>query len=216
MMLAFFGASPLTSGVVEVALARLLARGEPDDVGWSPLSKKGMDLSAAVPRPSAGWDAAMLAIRLSVNGRAYALSVAPDASLLSVIRNQIGLLGTKENCLEAECGVCTVLVDGRAVNSCIMLAALCEGAEITTIEGLGGADPLQEAFLRRGAVQCGFCIPGMIFTARSFLDGCAAMPTREEVREGLCGTLCRCTGYSSIIDAVIDVAAERFGGDPCS
>lgn len=160
-----------------------------------------------------------IGIRLSVNGAEHDIVVSPDATLLVVLREQIGLTGAKPNCLEAECGVCTVLVDGRAVNSCIMLAALCEGREITTIEGIGTAgcpDPLQEAFLKHGAVQCGFCIPGMVLTAKSFLDGHdGEVPTRDAIREALSGTLCRCTGYGRIVDAVMDVAIERFGRAPC-
>lgn len=157
---------------------------------------------------------AALPLRLRVNGIDHDVTVAPHATLLSVLRSQIGLLGAKENCLEAECGVCTVLADGLAINSCIVLAARCEGQDIVTIEGLGAdgeVDPLQAAFLRHGAVQCGFCIPGMILTAKSFLDeNEGRMPTREEVREGISGTLCRCTGYVKIIDAVMDVAAQRM------
>jgi carbon-monoxide dehydrogenase small subunit len=161
-----------------------------------------------------------LDLRLSVNGRLHDISVASDTSLLHAIRNQIGLTGTKENCLEAECGVCTVLLDGRAVNSCIVLAAMCVGREVTTIEGIGKdgtPDPLQDAFLKHGAVQCGYCIPGMILTARSFLDEHeGGVPDRAEVREALSGTLCRCTGYGRIVDAVMEVAAGQFGGKPCS
>lgn len=159
-------------------------------------------------------------LQLAVNGRRYAISAPSHATLLQVIRNNIGLPGTKENCLESECGVCTVLLDGKAVTSCIVLAAMCEGREITTIEGLevdGEPDPLQLAFLRHGAVQCGYCIPGMILTARSYLDEIGpVMPSRDDVREALSGTLCRCTGYGRIVDAVMDVAADHVGSNPCS
>lgn len=149
-------------------------------------------------------------LRLSINGDACEVAVEPHWTLLHVLRTQLGLMGTKENCLEAECGVCTVLIDGKAMTSCIMLAAEVEGRLITTIEGLGTPDaphPLQEAFVAHGAVQCGYCIPGMILTAKSFLDeNPDRVPTRDEVREAISGTLCRCTGYRKIIDAVVDFA----------
>jgi len=134
-----------------------------------------------------------------------------------VLRGELGLTGTKENCLEAECGVCTVLLDGKAVNSCILLALQCAGRSIVTIEGLGDPEhlhPLQAAFVECGAVQCGYCIPGMILTAKSFLDECRGrLPSEPEIREALSGTLCRCTGYQKIVDAVA-LAARRMGGAP--
>lgn len=152
-------------------------------------------------------------LNIIVNGENHQVLVEPHWTLLQVLRNEIGMMGTKENCLEAECGVCTVLVDGKAVNSCILLAGQVEGRSITTIEGIGNPEhlhPLQETFIECGAVQCGYCIPGMILAAKSFLDenpGCR--PTRDEIREGLAGTLCRCTGYRKIVDAVA-AAAERM------
>lgn len=154
----------------------------------------------------------LIDLRFTVNGQSVDLSVEPHWTLLHVLRNELGLTGAKENCLEAECGVCTVLVDGAAVASCIRLAAQCQGRSVTTIEGLTTGDelnPIQEAFLAHGAVQCGFCIPGMVLTAKSFIDeNGGAELSEEDVREGLCGTLCRCTGYQKIIDAVISAAAR--------
>ena len=152
-------------------------------------------------------------IELDVNGQTYEALVAPAASLLELLREELGLTGTKTNCLEAECGVCTVLVDGMAVNSCTMLAAQCAGKRIVTIEGLsqGAAlHPLQRAFIDHGAVQCGYCIPGMILNAKAlFAEN--PRPSREAIREALAGTLCRCTGYEKILDAVEAVARGDYG-----
>ena len=150
-------------------------------------------------------------ITLTINDERHEVHAEAHASLLDVLRGDLGLTGTKENCLEAECGVCTVLVNGAAVNSCILLAAQCEGREIVTIEGLardGELHPLQRAFIDGGAVQCGYCIPAMILSAKAFLDECPT-PTEAQVREALAGTLCRCTGYQKIADAVIAAAAAR-------
>jgi carbon-monoxide dehydrogenase small subunit len=150
---------------------------------------------------------------LTINGERHEILIEPHWTLLYVLRNLIGMTGTKENCLEAECGVCTVLLDGKSVNSCILLAKQAAGHNITTIEGIGDPEhlhPLQVAFIEAGAVQCGYCIPGMILTAKSYLDeNPDYIPTRDEVREALAGTLCRCTGYRKIIDAVV-LAAERM------
>lgn len=148
---------------------------------------------------------------LSVNGRRYRLSVPAHATLLDVLRNELEQTGTKTNCLEAECGVCTVVLDGKSVASCTVLAAQCNGRSVTTIEGLAEGQnlhPLQEAFVEMGAVQCGYCIPGMIMTAKAFLDE-NPRPTRDAVREAIAGTLCRCTGYSKIVDAIM-VASQRL------
>ena len=150
---------------------------------------------------------------LTINGERHEILIEPHWTLLHVLRKVIGMTGTKENCLEAECGVCTVLLDGKSVNSCILLAMQAAGRSVTTIEGLGDPEhlhPLQAAFIETGAVQCGYCIPGMILTAKSYLDeNPGYAPTRDEVREALVGTLCRCTGYRKIIDAVV-LAAERM------
>lgn len=153
-----------------------------------------------------------VSLDLMINDELHSVSVEPHWTLLHVLRNVIGLTGTKENCLEAECGVCTILLDGAAVTSCILLALQCRGRRITTIEGLASADrldSLQEAFIEHGAVQCGYCIPGMILTARSYLNENPGPHTSEEIREGIAGTLCRCTGYQKIVDAVAAVAAAE-------
>ena len=153
-------------------------------------------------------------LTLQVNGEIHEVLAEPHHTLLDVLRAELGLTGTKENCLEAECGVCTVLLDGQAVNSCILLAAECPGRAITTIEGLGGPDglhALQQAFIEHGAVQCGYCIPGMILSAKAFLDEHPA-PTEAQVREALAGNLCRCTGYQKIVEAVLAAAGGPAGG----
>lgn len=149
-----------------------------------------------------------LALTLTINSERHEVLTEPHRTLLDVLRVDLGLTGTKENCLEAECGVCTVLLDRRAVNSCIVLAAQCQGREVVTIEGLardGVLDPLQQAFIDHGAVQCGYCIPGMILSAKAFLEECPDS-TEAEVREALAGNLCRCTGYQKIADAVLAAA----------
>jgi carbon-monoxide dehydrogenase small subunit len=149
-----------------------------------------------------------LALTLTINGERHEVLTEPHRTLLDVLRVDLGLTGTKENCLEAECGVCTVLLDGQAVNSCILLAAQSAGREVVTIEGLardGILHPLQQAFIDHGAVQCGYCIPGMILSAKAFLEERPGA-TEAEVREALAGNLCRCTGYQKIADAVVDAA----------
>jgi carbon-monoxide dehydrogenase small subunit len=149
-------------------------------------------------------------VTLNVNGAEHTLDMPAHQTLLRVLRDRLDLTGTKECCTEGECGACTVLVDGQAVDSCLALAVELDGAEITTIEGLrggGGLDPLQEAFLQAGAVQCGFCIPGMIVTARHFLDR-NPEPSRAEVAEAMSGNLCRCGGYSRIVEAVLAAAGR--------
>jgi carbon-monoxide dehydrogenase small subunit len=149
---------------------------------------------------------------LTINGERQELAIEPHWTLLQVLRNRLGLTGTKENCLEAECGVCTVLLDGKAVNSCILLAWQCEGRSVVTIEGIGDPEhlhPLQAAFIEHGAVQCGYCIPGMILTAKSFLDEHpGSEPSEEAIREAIAGTLCRCTGYQKIVDAIAAAAKQ--------
>jgi len=150
----------------------------------------------------------MLRIEMTVNGGLRALDVAPSHTLLDVLRDQIGLTGTKECCLVGECGACTVIVDGRSIDSCLMLAVEADGAEVTTIEGLavdGRLSPLQEAFLDKGAVQCGFCIPGQVLSAQALL-ATNQHPTLAEVQEGLAGNLCRCAGYQQIFEAVLATA----------
>jgi carbon-monoxide dehydrogenase small subunit len=147
-------------------------------------------------------------ITLAVNGRARSLEVAPWHTLLDVLRDELGLTGTKECCLVGECGACTVLLDGRAVDSCLVLAVEADGSAVTTVEGLavdGRLSPLQQAFLDHGAAQCGFCIPGQLVAARALLDA-TPRPTRADVEEGLAGNLCRCAGYEQIIEAVLATA----------
>jgi aerobic carbon-monoxide dehydrogenase small subunit len=147
-------------------------------------------------------------LSLSINGERHELSVEPSRTLLEVLRTDLGLTGTKENCLDAECGVCTVLLDGVAVNACVLLAVRCRERSIVTIEGLAGRGelhPLQRAFIDHGAVQCGYCIPGMILAAKAYLDEHPS-PSEDAVREALAGNLCRCTGYQKIVEAVLSAA----------
>jgi carbon-monoxide dehydrogenase small subunit len=130
--------------------------------------------------------------------------VATDISALTMLRETLGLSGTKYGCGEGECGACTVLVDGASVNSCLVFAVDCDGREVTTIEGLAGdarAERLQRAFTAYGAVQCGFCTPGMILAAKALLDS-NPHPTEAEIRQGISGNLCRCTGYENIVRAI--------------
>ncbi len=148
-------------------------------------------------------------IDLTVNGRDRSIDVAPHHTLLEVLRDDLGLTGTKECCLVGECGACTVLVDGVSVDSCLMLGVEAAGTSVTTVEGLAVGDrlhPLQQAFLDTGAVQCGFCIPGQLIAAHALLAQ-NAHPSRAEIEEGLAGNLCRCAGYEQIIEAVAAAAA---------
>jgi carbon-monoxide dehydrogenase small subunit len=150
-------------------------------------------------------------LHTSVNGRAYALEVSPNQTLLDFLRDTLGLTGTKRGCEIGECGACTVLLDGVAVNSCLVLAPQVEGREITTVEGLvtgSTLTPLQEAFLDREAVHCGFCTPGVLMSARDLLDHNPS-PTEQEIRVAISGNLCRCTGYVQIVEA-IDEAAQKM------
>jgi carbon-monoxide dehydrogenase small subunit len=151
-----------------------------------------------------------LEIQVTVNGRLQRLAVAPHHTLLKVLQNELDLIGSKECCGEGECGACTVLVDGRAVNACLMLAVEADGCQVITIEGLASGerlDPLQEAFIAAGAVQCGFCTPGMIMAAKYLLMN-NPHPTLEEVQEGLAGNLCRCAAYSRIAEAVLTASGQ--------
>jgi aerobic carbon-monoxide dehydrogenase small subunit len=155
-----------------------------------------------------------ISIQLRVNSKDYTLSIAPNARLLDVIREDLGLTGTKEGCSIGECGACTLLMDGKKVNSCMVLAAQADGAEILTIEGVNGSDgelhPLQKAFIDAGAVQCGFCTPGMIMSALELLND-NLEPTEDEIKEAISGNLCRCTGYKQIVDAVQLAARNMLG-----
>lgn len=146
-------------------------------------------------------------VTLTVNGEVYEIAAAPNQTLLEVLRDELRLTGTKEACGMGACGACTVLMDGKAVLSCVMLAVNAQGREITTIEGLaegGELHPIQKAFHEKGAVQCGYCTPGMIMTTKAFLDG-NPHPTREEAKEAISGNLCRCTGYAKIVEAIVSV-----------
>ncbi len=141
---------------------------------------------------------------LTVNGMAYEVEARPTARLLDVLRDQLGLTGTKEGCAEGECGACTVIVDGRAVNSCVMLAVQARGKKILTVEGLaddGELDLLQRKFVEYGAVQCGYCTPGMLMSAKALLLA-NPVPSEQDIRIALAGNLCRCTGYTAIVAAV--------------
>jgi len=152
-----------------------------------------------------------LAISLRVNGRARELEVAVHHTLLEVLRDEVGLTGTKECCVVGECGACTVLVDGRSVNSCLMLAVEADGTEVRTVESLavdGELDPLQTAFLDNSAAQCGFCIPGQLMSATALLEG-VDEPTDAQIQEALAGNLCRCAGYEQIFEAVRQAAREK-------
>lgn len=150
---------------------------------------------------------------LVINGRARELDVEPHRTLLEVLRDQLGIFDAKEGCGEGVCGACTVLLDGRPVSSCLVLAVATRGRPITTVRGLdpdGALHPLQEAFLRHGAVQCGFCTPGILLTALAFLEK-HPHAGREAIRAALDGNLCRCTGYAKIIDAIEDYAHSGNG-----
>lgn len=152
-------------------------------------------------------------LRLKVNGQAVAVEAAPAEPLLNVLRERLGLVGTKEPCGKGECGGCTVILNGRAVNACLVMAAQAQGADIITVEGLVGAEhrlhPIQQAFVDAGAVQCGYCMPGMVMSAYSLLRQNPS-PDLTQIKEGMEGNLCRCTGYQKVFDAV-NLAAERMG-----
>jgi carbon-monoxide dehydrogenase small subunit len=143
-------------------------------------------------------------ITLLVNNQSYPLEVAPHRTLLDVLREDLVLTGTKTNCLSGECGACTVIIDGQAVNACLYLAVRADGKKVTTIEGLAESKslhPLQEAFIESAAVQCGYCTPGFIMSAAAVLDGDSS-PTEEEMLEAVAGNICRCTGYTAIRQAL--------------
>ena len=154
---------------------------------------------------------ATIDINLNVNGQDHRIGVRSTEMLLEVLRDHLGHVGTNKVCAQGICGACTVIVDGKSTTSCLALAAQLDGARITTVEGLekdGALDPLQEAFMRHGAVQCGYCTPGFLMSARAFLDE-NPRPSRDEIVDALRGNICRCTGYKKIIDAVEDVARAR-------
>ena len=155
----------------------------------------------------------MNTITIKLNGKTVTLTVKPEQTLLSALRDDLDITGPKEGCSVGECGACTVIANGRAIKSCIAPAAQFDGAEIITIEGLANGDvlhPLQEAFLEVGAVQCGYCTPGMLLSGIALLN-LYPHPTREQIRKEMEGNICRCTGYARIADA-IQLAAERING----
>ncbi len=150
-------------------------------------------------------------ISLDINGEVHELAIEPGATLLSLLREELELLGTKKGCDTGGCGCCTVLLDGRAVYSCMLFAVTAQGKKITTIEGLaknGKLDPLQEAFIEAGAVQCGYCTCGMIMAAKEFVSSARA-PNDREIRQAISGNLCRCTGYHKIVEAIRMAASSR-------
>jgi len=150
-------------------------------------------------------------INLKINGEPYEVRVKSNITLLDLLRDELGLTGTKRGCETGECGACTVLLEGKPVNSCLVLAVEANGKDVLTIEGLAKDDklhPLQEAFIKEGAVQCGYCTPGMIISAKALLDE-NPNPTEEEVKKAIAGNLCRCTGYVKIVKAIL-AAAEKM------
>src|SRR5512139_216679 len=147
----------------------------------------------------------LVEIVLNVNKINYKVAVEPQRTLVEVLRDTLGLTGTKKSCNEGECGACTLLIDGKPAASCLVLALDAQGKEITTIEGLAEGEklhPIQEAFVKYAAIQCGFCTPGMVMSAKALLDE-NPKPTATEVRKAVSGNLCRCTGYQQIVDAIL-------------
>jgi len=158
----------------------------------------------------------MKEIGLRVNGIDYRLNIEPWRTLVEVLRENLGLMGTKKACNEGECGACTVMMEGKAVTSCLILAVDAQGKEIVTIEGLSegeNLDPIQESFLKHGGLQCGFCTPGMVMSAKALLDENPS-PTLLETREAIAGNLCRCTGYQHIINAIMNVSNQPAAHGP--
>ncbi len=152
-------------------------------------------------------------ITFTLNGQTVSADAPADMTLLHLLRDVLGLTGTKEGCSVGECGACSVLLDGRLVNSCLVLAPQTDGRQVVTIEGIrgpdGGPKDLQQAFIDHGAVQCGYCIPGMVLAGEALLAQ-TLTPTRADIREAIAGNLCRCTGYQQIVDAIEATAAERL------
>jgi carbon-monoxide dehydrogenase small subunit len=149
-------------------------------------------------------------LTMTVNGSSVTVLIHSDELLVDVLRDRLGLIGTKIGCNEGECGACTVIMDGQAILSCLIPALRAQGRQIITIEGLSHGDtlhPLQQAFVEHGAVQCGYCTPGFIMSAKALLDR-NAHPTRDEIKEAIAGNLCRCTGYVKILEAIESVAGQ--------
>ncbi len=153
-------------------------------------------------------------VRLNVNGRDHALIIESNERLLDVLRDRLNLKGVKEGCGTGDCGTCSVIIDGRLVNSCLVLAVQARGKRIVTVEGIGTREnlhPVQKAFMKYNAAQCGFCTPAMVLAGKNLLDH-NSTPSRDEIREAISGVLCRCTGYYKLIDAIQD-AAEKLRED---
>ena len=166
---------------------------------------------SATPNGAAAQPFVAHPIRLTLNGQDRQLNVLPWTTLLDLLREQLDLVGSKKGCDHGQCGACTVLRDGKRVNACLTLAVMCDGAELTTIEGLADGDqlhPMQQAFIQHDAFQCGYCTPGQICSAQGLINEGKAR-TRDEVRELMSGNLCRCGAYSNIVDAVLDVIGEQ-------
>jgi len=150
-------------------------------------------------------------INIKINGKLHKIEVEPNRILSDLLREELGLTGTKKSCEIGVCGSCTVLFDGKAVNSCLVLAEDCHDREITTIEGLSDGrklHKLQEAFVKKGAIQCGFCTPGMVMSTKALLDE-NPYPSEQEIRRSIAGNLCRCTGYAKIVEAVKSVSEKN-------
>jgi aerobic-type carbon monoxide dehydrogenase small subunit (CoxS/CutS family) len=152
----------------------------------------------------------MEALTMTLNGEVVSIQIQPDALLVDVLRDELGLMGTKEACGQGECGACTVLLDGQPVTSCLVPAIKAQGRDVMTVEGLasgGELHPLQKAFIKHGAVQCGYCTPGMLMSAKALLDR-NPHPTEEEIKVAISGNLCRCTGYVKIVEAIKAASAD--------
>jgi carbon-monoxide dehydrogenase small subunit len=155
----------------------------------------------------------MQTIRLTVNEKSHELAIRPHRLLIDILRNELGLTGTKEGCSIGVCGSCTVLRDGKMISSCLTLAVMCDGCEITTIEGLardGRLDPIQDAFIEYGGFQCGICTPGQIMAARALLNETPS-PSERQIREWMMGNLCRCTGYYKIVESIQEASRQESG-----
>ena len=149
-------------------------------------------------------------VSFTINGEPYQLTIDSRRTLLEVLRESVGLSGTKHGCDTGECGACTVIIDGKAILACLTMAVACQGKSIVTIEGLAKGeelDPLQKAFMVKGAVQCGFCTPGVILSARALLD-ITPRPSEEEIKHAIAGNLCRCTGYTKVLEAIYSVVGR--------
>ena len=157
---------------------------------------------------------ASLTVRLRVNGQDRVVQIPPYRLLLDCLRNDLGLTGSKEGCGVGVCGACTVLLDGKMVSSCLLFAAMADGAEIATVEGLiqdGRLHPVQQAFVDHGGFQCGICTPGQVVAAKALLDA-NPRPTEDDIKDWMMGNLCRCTGYYQIIDSIKDAAGQPVAG----